>query len=203
MFRFSVSHKPPIENITGRMADFAALSDYLAPCVKRWIRFVVGCLSLFFVLMFVPVHVLQYLNPPETNAFEPYHDLVGQPIYELGPCVDPLGPCDDLTPRMAYHEQHVFTTRIRPSEGPIKSIGASGEDGLITKLEFVCKGLGVDEAVEIWHRPNTIRKNKDSTYLLIWNVGIELTTRAAARFDYHIPIDRLVYASVQAAQPAP
>ena len=183
--------------------DFAALSNYLAPCVKRWIRFVTGCLALLFIGLLIAVYTLQYRNPPQANAFEPYKNLIGQPISALGPCVDPLGPCDDLTPRMAYHEQQIFTTRIRPSEGPIKSIEARGENGLITKLEFSCRGLEVSEAVAIWHRPNKIKANQDSTFLLLWDVGIELTTHPAARFDYHVPIANLVYAAVESDQPTP
>ena len=162
--------------------------DSLAPCIKRWIRWVVICHMTLFLITFIAIHATQYFSPPHTNTLKSYGKLMGQPITTIEPCSAPTG----LSTSTAYHQQAVFYTQINPTTGPVMSVSVHGHDGIITRLTLGCDGLEIAEVVEIWHRPDHL-KIQENSYVAEWDEGVEVQAHLTGAFNMHAPVESLSY----------
>ncbi len=172
------------------------LSRFFPPVIQRWLKFILACHCGFFVLMFVAVHLTLLLNSPYTDALSPYANLKNAPIRSISDCADYhlTGKCVDFrgAPSQDIHSKP-FYSHIQSDTGGITDIYVTGYAGYITKIELLFGKLELADAVQMWHRPAKIESTDDSKFLIDWGNGVEVTTRPADHFDYHVLIETLTY----------
>jgi hypothetical protein len=108
------------------------------------------------------------------------------------PPVDPLAAFESIMPGTSVEALSDFTCegaffystidsmrsycRIRPGDGPVVSVTATGESARITNLWFTLRGVQMVHLVNRWGKPTRVR-HAGNMYLVWWNDNIYAVVR--------------------------
>ena len=172
------------------------MNYHFPPIIQRWFKFTVACHGVFFVLIFAAIHLTRGLSPPYVNTLSPFASLNDAPVSTISDCADyrQMGDCVDLHggPSQDFRSKLFYGVAHPQAEG-IREVYVTGYAGRITKLVFRLEGLELADVVHLWQRPDDITKTKDSSFLLHWDEGVDVTTHPDNHFDYHTLIETLTY----------